>query len=138
MRKPIFSSSATIGRSFDVIDCSGVLHHMADPLEGWRVLLSLLRPGGLMHLGFYSEAGRDDVVAARSFIADRGFGSTPAEIRRCRQELLKTPLASVTRFSDFFSTSECRDLLFHVHEARMTIPAIKTFHRRTSPEISRL
>jgi SAM-dependent methyltransferase len=118
---------ATIGRDFDVIDCSGVLHHMADPLEGWRILLTLLRPGGLMHLGFYSEAGRKDVAAARSFIADRGIGSTPPEIRRCRQELLKTPLASVTRFTDFFSTSECRDLLFHVHEARMTIPAINTF-----------
>ena len=118
---------ATIGRSFDVIDCSGVLHHMADPLGGWRILLGLLRPGGLMHLGFYSETGRKDVAAARSFIADRGFGSTPYEIRRCRQELLKTPLASVTRFSDFFSTSECRDLLFHVHEVRMTIPSIGTF-----------
>lgn len=118
---------AKIGRDFDVIDCSGVLHHMADPLEGWRILLTLLRPSGLMHLGFYSEAGRKDVAAARSFIAERGFGSTPAEIRRCRQELLKTPLASITRFTDFFSTSECRDLLFHVHEARMTIPAIKTF-----------
>jgi 2-polyprenyl-3-methyl-5-hydroxy-6-metoxy-1,4-benzoquinol methylase len=118
---------ATIGRSFDVIDCSGVLHHMADPLAGWRALLKLLRPGGLVHLGFYSEAGRKDVVAARAFIAERDFGSTPPEIRRCRQELLKTPLASVTRFTDFFSTSECRDLLFHVHEARMTIPAIDTF-----------
>jgi len=118
---------ATIGRDFDVIDCSGVLHHMADPLEGWRILLTLLRPGGLMHLGFYSEAGRKDVVAARSFIADRGFGSTPPEIRRCRQELLNTPLAGVARFADFFTTSECRDLLFHVHEARMTIPAIAAF-----------
>ncbi len=118
---------ATVRRSFDVIDCSGVLHHMADPFEGWRILLALLRPGGLMHLGFYSEAGRKDVAAARSFIATRGLGSTPPEIRRCRQELLKTPLASVTRFTDFFSTSECRDLLFHVHEARMTIPAINTF-----------
>ena len=118
---------ASIGRSFDVIDASGVLHHMADPLEGWRILLSLLRPGGLMHLGFYSEAGRHDVVAARAFIAGRGYGSTPDEIRRCRQELLDTPLASVRRFTDFFTTSECRDLLFHVQEARMTIPAIQTF-----------
>jgi hypothetical protein len=100
---------------------------MADPLEGWRRLLKLLRPGGLMHLGFYSEAGRKDVVAARSFIAERRFGSTPPEIRRCRQELLETPLASVTRFADFFSTSECRDLLFHVQEARMTMPAINNF-----------
>jgi SAM-dependent methyltransferase len=118
---------ASIGRSFDVIDASGVLHHMADPLEGWRILLSVLRPGGLMHLGLYSEAGRKDVVAARAFIAERGFGSTPEEIRRCRQELLDTPLASLTRFTDFFSTSECRDLLFHVQEARMTIPSIAAF-----------
>jgi SAM-dependent methyltransferase len=120
---------ASIGRSFDVIDACGVLHHMADPFEGWRILLTLLRSGGLMHLAFYSNAGRSDVVAARAYIAERGFGSTPDEIRRCRQELLETPLASVTRFTDFFTTSECRDLLFHVHEARITIPAIKAFIR---------
>ena len=71
-----------IGRSFDMIDVTGVLHHMADPLEGWRVLLTLLRPGGIMHLGFYSELGRRDLVAARAFIAERGYASTPADIRR--------------------------------------------------------
>jgi 2-polyprenyl-3-methyl-5-hydroxy-6-metoxy-1,4-benzoquinol methylase len=119
----------SIGRSFDVVDASGVLHHMADPLAGWRILLSLLRPGGLMHLAFYSDAGRADVAAARAFIAERKFGSTPDDIRRCRQELLATPLASVTRFTDFFTTSECRDLLFHVHESRVTIPLIKDFIR---------
>ncbi len=116
-----------IGRSFDLIDCGGVLHHMADPFEGWRVLLTLLRPGGIMHLGFYSEIGRRDLVAARSFIAERGYVSTPADIRRCRQDLLNTPLGTVSRFGDFFSTSECRDLLFHVQESRMTIPVIKEF-----------
>ena len=117
----------SIGRSFDMIDVTGVLHHMADPIEGWRVLLSLLRPGGIMHLGFYSEIARRDVVAARAFIAERGYGSTPEDIRRCRQELLKTPLGIIARFTDFFSTSECRDLLFHVQESHMTIPAIKAF-----------
>jgi SAM-dependent methyltransferase len=120
---------APIERSFDVIDACGVLHHMADPFEGWRILLTLLRPGGLMHIAFYSNAGRSDVVAARAYIAERRFGSTPDEIRRCRQELLETPLASVSRFTDFFTTSECRDLLFHVHEARVTIPVIKSFIR---------
>jgi len=117
----------TIERRFDVIDASGVLHHMADPFAGWRTLLGLLRPNGLMHLGFYSELGRRDVVATRTFIAERGYGTSPAEIRRARQDLLATPLASVTRFDDFFSTSECRDLLFHVQESRTTIPAIKAF-----------
>ncbi len=117
----------TIGRSFDLIEASGVLHHMRDPFEGWRILLSLLRPGGIMHLGFYSEVARRDVAAARGFIAQRGYASTPEDIRRCRQDLLQTPLSSVSRFSDFFSTSECRDLLFHVQESRMSIPAIKEF-----------
>jgi len=117
----------SIGRSFDVIDASGVLHHMADPIASWRILLTLLRPGGVMHLGFYSEVGRRDVLAARAFIAERGYAATPADIRRCRQDLLTTPLGTVARFFDFFSTSECRDLLFHVQEIRLTIPAIRDF-----------
>jgi 2-polyprenyl-3-methyl-5-hydroxy-6-metoxy-1,4-benzoquinol methylase len=118
---------ASLERTFDVIDSSGVLHHMAEPFEGWRILLTLLRPGGLMHVGLYSEAGRGDVWAARKFITDNGFGTTPDEIRRCRQELLETQLASLTRFTDFFTTSECRDLLFHVQEARVSIPMLKDF-----------
>ena len=82
---------------------------------------------GLMHLGFYSETGRRDVVKARDWIAERKFAATPADIRRCRQEILATPLGSVSRFNDFYSTSECRDMLFHVQETRVTIPAIEKF-----------
>jgi Flp pilus assembly protein TadD len=44
----------TLGRTFDLIESDGVLHHMADPWAGWRVLLSLLRPGGFMRIGLYS------------------------------------------------------------------------------------
>src|SRR5262249_6622977 len=117
----------TIGRSFDVISCGGVLHHMADPMQGWRVLLSLLRPGGVMHLAFYSELGRRDVIAARRLIDERGFQPTPEGIRRCRRELSISPARQVVRFYDFFSTSECRDLLFHVQERRIGIPDIKSF-----------
>jgi 2-polyprenyl-3-methyl-5-hydroxy-6-metoxy-1,4-benzoquinol methylase len=116
-----------IGRTFDYIDCQGVLHHMRDPFEGWRILLSLLRPGGIMHLGFYSEIARQDVAAARAYIAQHGYVPTPADIRRVRHDLFKTPIASVSRFNDFFSMSECRDLLFHVQEKCLTIPAIKAF-----------
>ena len=45
-----------LGRTFDVVDVGGVLHHMAEPLTGWRVLVSLLRPGGLMRVALYSTA----------------------------------------------------------------------------------
>jgi len=113
-----------------LIEASGVLHHMADPFEGWRILLALLRPSGIMHLGLYSELARRHVVAVRSFIAERGYGSTPAEIRRCRQDLINSPMRGVARFNDFFTTSECRDLLFHVQETRVAIPAIEDFLKR--------
>jgi len=118
---------ASIGRTFDVVDSSGVLHHLAEPLGAWRDLLTLVRPNGLMHLGLYSEIARRDVVKARAFIAEHKYQPTPDDIRRCRQDLLNSPLKTIARAADFFSVSECRDLLFHVQERRLSIPAIKAF-----------
>jgi len=117
----------SIERTFDLIDAAGVLHHLAEPMAGWRVLLALLRPGGFMRVGLYSELARREIVAARAFILARGYRPTADDIRRCRQELLNSPLSGVAKFGDFFSTSECRDLLFHVQECRLTIPDIKAF-----------
>jgi SAM-dependent methyltransferase len=117
----------SIGRSFDLVDASGVLHHLSDVKAGWRVLLKLLRPGGFMRVALYSEVARRGIVAARTFALERGYHPTADEIRRCRQELLGSHLKDVARAGDFFSTSECRDLLFHVQEHRLTIPQIKSF-----------
>ena len=33
-------------REFDIIECMGVLHHMDDPLAGWKVLVGKLRADG--------------------------------------------------------------------------------------------
>ena len=49
---------STLGRTFDRIETVGVLHHLADPKAGWRVLLSLLAPNGTMRVGLYSEIAR--------------------------------------------------------------------------------
>ncbi len=115
-----------LGRTFDVIETMGVLHHLPDPSTGWRTLLSLLRPNGFMRVGLYSELARRDIVAAQGLINRRGFRATADDIRRAREELRGIPeFAHVVQIPDFFSTSMCRDLLFHVQEHRFTIPAIK-------------
>jgi SAM-dependent methyltransferase len=117
-------------RRFDLIESAGVLHHLADPYAGWRALLSLLRPGGFMRIGLYSEIARRGVVAARALAAEKGYGSTAADIRRFRQELMRSGdevARDILRFADFYSMSECRDLVFHVKEHRMTLPEIKGF-----------
>lgn len=118
-------------RDFDVIESIGVLHHLADPWQGWRTLLSLLRPGGLMCLGFYSALARQHIVRIRQFIAEHGYASDTDGIRRCRQDLMALPdpsvLGNLLTVTDFYSASSCRDLIFHVQEHQLTLPAIATF-----------
>jgi hypothetical protein len=82
-----------------------------------------------MRIGLYSERARRDVVAARVFIAERGYASTASDIRRARQDLVGDAsgrLARVALLRDFYTTSECRDLLFHVQEHRFTLEHIQT------------
>jgi SAM-dependent methyltransferase len=118
-----------IGRRFDKIEVIGVLHHLKDPLAGWRILLSLLRPGGVMLVGLYSVSARKAINVGRAFVSERGYRSTPEDIRACRQALiahesLRRELGSI---HDFFTMSDCRDMLFHVMEHQFTIPQIKAF-----------
>ena len=84
-----------------------------------------------MCLGFYSELARKHVVKAREFIAAHGYASTPDDIRRFRQDLTRqvanAELQWLSETSDFYSTSECRDLLFHVQEHRLTLGQIESF-----------
>ena len=98
------------------------------------MLLSLLRPGGFMQIGLYS-ALRAPTSAPRAHSSPSAAMATADDIRRCRQELLASrmerPLKNVTGYSDFFTTGECRDLLFHVQEHQFTIPEIRTFSSRT-------
>lgn len=119
----------SLGLSFDTIVSVGVLHHLADPLRGWRELASMLAPGGSMLVGLYSERSRQDVVAARAFIAERGFSPDAAGIRRCRQDLMAEDrgwrFARLASRADFYVTGECRDLLFHVEEHRFTLAQIR-------------
>ncbi len=118
-----------IGRTFDLISCGGVLHHMADPLAGWRVLTGLLAPGGLMRIGLYSEKARRHIVEAIKVIAQKGYPATPDGIRAFRraapQLLPEDAYADIMKAQDYYNMSMCRDLLFHVQEHRFDIPQIK-------------
>jgi len=118
----------SLDRTFDTIESVGVLHHLRDPLAGWRVLVRLLKHGGFMKIALYSELARRSIVAAREEIAAQGYTSTAEDIRRFRQHVMTHPagsaLETLVHFADFYNLSECRDLLFHVQEHRFTIPQI--------------
>lgn len=112
---------------FDMITASGMLHHLADPLAGWRVLARLLRPGGIMAVSLYSETARRVIIRARQLIAERGLNSSPPEMRRLRAEILRgehPELTPLTRWRDFYSLSMFRDLVFHAQEHCFSLPRI--------------
>ena len=84
-----------------------------------------------MKVGLYSDIARQSIVNARREIAKKGYTSSPDDIRRYREEVIKLGLDSnsevikVLGLRDFYSLSTCRDLLFHVQEHRFTLPQIE-------------
>ena len=117
-----------LDRQFDIVESTGVLHHMDDPIAGWRALTDCLRPGGLMKIGLYSELARQHIVEMRREISKAGIGSSDLAMKSFRNSVINSDQnhhKKIQVFSDFYSLSELKDLLFHVQEHRFTIPQIQ-------------
>ena len=117
-----------LDRQFDIVESAGVLHHMDEPMAGWRVLTDCLRTGGLMKIGLYSELARQHIVKMRKEIAQSGIGSSDIAMKSFRNSVInsdKDHHKQILISSDFYSLSTLRDLLFHVQEHRFTVPQIK-------------
>lgn len=117
---------ALLGQQFDVIESVGVLHHMQDPLKGWQALTALLVPGGLMRIGLYSSLARREILPIRQLIAEQGLAGSNPDIRQLRTRLMGlTVQPGFLSWLDFYSSSGCRDLLFHVQEYQFNLPEIE-------------
>lgn len=114
---------------FDVVLCGGVLHHMRDPMQGWKIITDRMKKGGFASIALYSEAARRDIVKARDYIAKNGLKPEAKDIKTFREMVLNAkpgdPLRNLIAWNDVFSLSMFRDLVFHVQEHRFTIPQLK-------------
>lgn len=121
----------TLNEPFDFITASGVLHHMDDPLKGWKILSGLLKPGGLMRIALYSRIARKPIAEARKVIAEQGYTQDPQSVRAfrydCKNLLSKHTFEKITASQEFYNLSECVDLLFHAQEHQLTLPEIDTW-----------
>ena len=97
---------------------------MESPLDGWKELLSLLQPGGLMKIGLYSKIARESLTKLKARIIPKDYNGSVDEIRTIRNKIInfntKSPV-DLIRWGDFFSMSETRDLMFHVQEHQFTL-----------------
>ncbi len=118
-------------RRFDLIECSGVLHHLAEPLRGWEILAKLLGERGVMRIGLYSALGRRHILAMQDLARREGTTAELESIRRLRRRIEDEAAtgdesaAAVLREADFYSASGLRDLLLHVQEQQFSVEKLQ-------------
>jgi SAM-dependent methyltransferase len=121
-----------LGKTFDQIVCTGVLHHLTDPDIGLRSLRSALAPNGAMHLMVYARYGRAGIYMMQEYCRLLGVGTS-------KEELLDLgavtnalsadhPISGVvSRTKDFGHLNALADALLHPQDRAYTVPQLYTW-----------
>ena len=112
---PIEEVSA-LGRDFDLIVCSGVLHHMADPLAGLKALGECLRSDGALGVMLYAKYGRIGVEILQSVFRDLGLAQDEASV-----QFVKDAIAALS------ADHPVRSYLKRAHDLRSDGALVDTF-----------
>ena len=124
-----------LGRQFDLIVCTGVLHHLADPDAGLRALRSVLRPGGAMLIMVYAPYGRTGVTMMQEYARRLSIGTSAEEISDLAQSLREIPrdhpLDPLFRNSpDFRRSGALADAVLNPRERTYSVPELFDYVER--------
>ena len=119
---------------FELIVCTGVLHHLPDPDAGLRTLRSVLEPQGAMQLMVYAPYGRRGIYMLQEFCRRVGFVAPEGDVSElvAALEALPTdhPVASLLRETpDFRNEAAVADALLHPHDRAYSVPELLEFLR---------
>ena len=83
--------AGTLGRDFDLIVSTGVLHHMASPEAGIRALAGLLRPHGVAAIMLYARYGRIGVEIMQAIFREIGLTQDEASLFTVKEAIAILP-----------------------------------------------
>lgn len=89
--------ASKLGRRFDLIVSTGVLHHLRDPAAGLTALGACLKPDGVVALMLYARYGRYGVELLQSLFADMGLGQDERAVQIVRETLAALPAGHPVR-----------------------------------------
>jgi SAM-dependent methyltransferase len=119
----------SIGDRFDVILCTGVLHHMADPGAGLAALRSVLAPDGVMVLMLYGQTVRTGVYMLQDAFRRIGIEQTPAGVAEVRRIIAELPARHYAQ--DYIRAAEelkhdaaIVDTFLHPQDRAYTVPQL--------------
>ena len=115
-----------LGKHFDQIVCTGVLHHLADPDAGLAALRRVLKPDGAMHLMVYAPYGRHGVYMLQEFCRGISIRATDEGIRELIDALSWLPpghpLENLLREApDFRNAATLADALLHPQDRAYSV-----------------
>tara|TARA_B100000287_G_C20659910_1_gene789814 strand:- start:63 stop:1874 length:1812 start_codon:yes stop_codon:yes gene_type:complete len=107
---------------YDAIESCGVLHHMQNPKKGFDILTDMLNPQGIMKIGLYSRAFRDQLKPIKNFIKDNNLKKDINSIRQARKLIMTSNIKGAYFDNyDFYSVSSFIDLFMHEQELDFNI-----------------
>jgi len=115
--------------AFDYINCSGVLHHLADPDAGLRALLGALAEAGALGLMVYGQVGRTGVYQMQELLrlVNGDEPDAAARIDNAKQVLSAAPRTNwFRRGEDLYSEHRegdagLTDFLLHPRDRAYTV-----------------
>jgi SAM-dependent methyltransferase len=121
-----------LGMSFDLIVCTGVLHHLAGPDAGLSALRNVLKPDGAMHLMVYAPYGRAGIYMLQEFCRRLGIHASDGAIRDLTVALGALapahPLENLLREApDFRQEAALADALLHPQDRAYSVPQLFDF-----------
>jgi SAM-dependent methyltransferase len=124
-----------LGRIFDQIVCTGVLHHLSDPDVGLRSLRGVLAPNGAMHVMVYAAYGRAGIYMMQEYCRLLGVGTSEAELRDLGATIgalsSDHPIVEVAgRTKDFTYPDALADALLHPQDRAYTVPELYAWLER--------
>jgi SAM-dependent methyltransferase len=131
-----------LGREFDHIVCTGVLHHLADPEAGLRALRDVLAPGGAMQVMVYAPYGRAGIYLIQDYCRKLAIAPTTRGIRELTQVLQSLPdnhpLAPVmANAPDFADPAALADALLNPQDRPYSVPEFIDFLNRSGLQFGR-
>ena len=115
-------------KKFDLIVCTGCLHHMENPEEGLDSLVRVLKPGGIMQIALYSKNARSEIEWTRKYIERNKFSVSFKNMKLFRDKMLASKNKNfifLRKSLDFYSLSNFRDLIFNYNEHTFNLNQIK-------------
>ena len=134
-RQLAIESVANLDHEFEMIVCTGVLHHLADPEAGLRALRSVLKVDGAMYLMLYAPYGRTGVHMLQEYCRRLGIGTSTQEIHELTSVLRMLPqhhpLLSMVRGSrDSLNAEALVDALLNPRDRTYSVPQLFDFIER--------